>query len=573
MSLSFSKSYCLLLQDCTPRNSYVKESREYVHCRKSVYCHLEASSLPSNMRPCYSQSSLKEGFSFGSRTCGVISTNFVNSNCFVSERVSERHNLLTRSKKNTFCCCTAAGDEAERSFINTRSTDQAKTVQIDIRPESKKETHYTATNASPEEVEVVDSFSKPDSSCDKLNSNSSFQITDKSRNATSVLVNGVEELLKKNDFETSVKIQECDRLSSNSQNVRKEVVRRKRKLQNGNEKKTEEGVLNLDGVRVVEKGVSLNAFWCFGSWLYKKWLVQETCGTELLPLHRGVFLLASNHSSHLDCGALFVAAWAGGVKNVYALGARDYFFSHPLKAWFVSNFMHVIPFNRRGFSQWEVDIIQQIKDNSSPESPSAIVIFPEGTRTKDGSLQRFKSGVSFLSEKLDVPVVPACVKGTLNALPKGRTIPHRHKVKVEFGKPLEMRTYLEKMNLSDNDDESTSTTEISRVRQAEDSLGNSSSIERESVITVTNPVRFVQSSSSKISAMSSISPSEEGQQLSGSSVTSFVREGESNTREQRSPLPNVDTEGGNKNTRAQRRLAQQKFTDDLRNSVPVMLGN
>ncbi|CAI7761959.1 unnamed protein product [Closterium sp. NIES-54] len=156
-----------------------------------------------------------------------------------------------------------------------------------------------------------------------------------------------------------------------------------------------------------------------------------------------MFFMACNHSSHLDCGATFVGAWTGGATRVYALGARDYFFSNPLLAWFVTTCMHVIPINRRKFSQQELDTLLQLKATSGPHCPTAVLIFPEGTRSITGSLQPFKSGVGLLAEQLDVPVVPVCVKGTFEALPKGRTIPLRRRVTVEFGRPLDVQEYLQ----------------------------------------------------------------------------------------------------------------------------------
>ena len=80
---------------------------------------------------------------------------------------------------------------------------------------------------------------------------------------------------------------------------------------------------------------------------------QKTMGMPTLPATK-MFLVASNHQSHLDASALYVSLWARGIKKVYALGARDYFFSNPLWAWFVTKIMNVVPCNRRGFSLTEV---------------------------------------------------------------------------------------------------------------------------------------------------------------------------------------------------------------------------
>eukprot|EP00850_Spirogloea_muscicola_P015494 SM000119S25637 [mRNA] locus=s119:154496:157643:+ [translate_table: standard] len=199
----------------------------------------------------------------------------------------------------------------------------------------------------------------------------------------------------------------------------KEQRKRRRSKQIGRGK-DEGGVVRVDGHRIGHRGIFQKLFWTFGRWLYLFWFAQDTTGLCNLPIDRGLFLLASNHSSHLDCGAIFMGAWAGGIDKVYALGAQDYFFRHPLK----------------------VEILQRIQDASSAESPAAVVMFPEGTRSKDGSLHQFKTGVSFLAETLNMPIVPVCVTGTLGALPKGRFVPFRHKVEVEFGAPLWMSSSL-----------------------------------------------------------------------------------------------------------------------------------
>ena len=59
--------------------------------------------------------------------------------------------------------------------------------------------------------------------------------------------------------------------------------------------------------------------------------------------------------SHLDCGATFIAAWAGGAVDVFALGARDYFFKSPLFVSEVTFTLHVL-FLRRvvTFTFWSL---------------------------------------------------------------------------------------------------------------------------------------------------------------------------------------------------------------------------
>lgn len=66
----------------------------------------------------------------------------------------------------------------------------------------------------------------------------------------------------------------------------------------------------------------------------------------------------------------------------------------------------------------------------------ALVIFPEGGRSHDGSLKDIKRGVGLLASLSDVPVVPACIKGAHRALPVGARVPRPKKIEVVFGRPI-----------------------------------------------------------------------------------------------------------------------------------------
>jgi long-chain acyl-CoA synthetase len=66
-----------------------------------------------------------------------------------------------------------------------------------------------------------------------------------------------------------------------------------------------------------------------------------------------------------------------------------------------------------------------------------LIIFPEGTRTKDGKMGDFKKTFAILSRELNVPVVPVTINGAFEALPKGSIFPKPFKkIQVEFHKPI-----------------------------------------------------------------------------------------------------------------------------------------
>ena len=185
-----------------------------------------------------------------------------------------------------------------------------------------------------------------------------------------------------------------------------------------------------------EESLRFRAFWGFANWFFGDWLDQRSEGAAHLPAS-GAFLIASNHSSHFDCPAVFIAARSLGVDRVYAMGARDYFFTSPFRRWFATHIMSVFPISRRGVRESEVDAIRAAIASCPEGQRAAIVIFPEGTRSTSGEVRSFKAGVGLLSAKLGVPVVPAFVHGTQRSLPKRTYVPQVSRVTVRFGEPLQ----------------------------------------------------------------------------------------------------------------------------------------
>lgn len=70
---------------------------------------------------------------------------------------------------------------------------------------------------------------------------------------------------------------------------------------------------------------------------------------------------------------------------------------------------------------------------------TSVVIFPEGTRSKDGKLHPFKSGAMVLAIKAGVPIVPVAIKGTYEVLPKGKLLARSGHVELTIGSPIETK--------------------------------------------------------------------------------------------------------------------------------------
>jgi long-chain acyl-CoA synthetase len=65
-----------------------------------------------------------------------------------------------------------------------------------------------------------------------------------------------------------------------------------------------------------------------------------------------------------------------------------------------------------------------------------LCIFPEGARSIDGNPAPFKRGVAILAKELDVPIVPARIRGSFEAWPRFGSLPRPHPLGIVFGKPV-----------------------------------------------------------------------------------------------------------------------------------------
>lgn len=70
------------------------------------------------------------------------------------------------------------------------------------------------------------------------------------------------------------------------------------------------------------------------------------------------------------------------------------------------------------------------------QAGDAVAIFPEGTRSKDGSVAEFQRGMALVARQAGVPIVPAGIRGTLSILPRGASLPRPVRCAIRYGDPL-----------------------------------------------------------------------------------------------------------------------------------------
>lgn len=164
--------------------------------------------------------------------------------------------------------------------------------------------------------------------------------------------------------------------------------------------------------------------------LFKLYFNKSVSGVENVP-SRGSFIIAANHTSLLDFPLLLTSLPFNIMKNVFAPAAKDYFYSKKYRKALVELLFNTVPFERMGDFIKGLKVCEAlVKDNRS------LILFPEGTRGIDGSLQPFKPGLGSLSLNLNVPILPVYIEGAFKALPKGKTLPLPEKIKIHFGKVI-----------------------------------------------------------------------------------------------------------------------------------------
>ncbi|RXK56986.1 1-acyl-sn-glycerol-3-phosphate acyltransferase [Oleiharenicola lentus] len=156
----------------------------------------------------------------------------------------------------------------------------------------------------------------------------------------------------------------------------------------------------------------------------------EVAGTENFPTD-GPFLIASNHASHLD--PPFVGSH---VPRQMRFFARKSLWNNRMLGWWM-NQVETIPVERDSGDIGAIKrVLQALAENR------AVVLFPEGTRSQDGQLQKPKPGVGLMACKTGVPVVPCRLFGSFEAFGKGTSIPRfGTPVSIVFGPPIPASDY------------------------------------------------------------------------------------------------------------------------------------
>ena len=158
---------------------------------------------------------------------------------------------------------------------------------------------------------------------------------------------------------------------------------------------------------------------------YFRWRVYHP---EHLPL-TGPVILASNHASFIDPPLV-----GAGVQRELNYLARKSLFRLPV-AGAILRAVNAVPVDREGGGAAG---LKAILDRLL--AGGGIILFPEGTRTRDGKLQPARSGIGLTVIKSNAPVVPVRVFGTFEAYGRHLKFPRPRPVAVKYGQPMLFET-------------------------------------------------------------------------------------------------------------------------------------
>jgi 1-acyl-sn-glycerol-3-phosphate acyltransferase len=177
-----------------------------------------------------------------------------------------------------------------------------------------------------------------------------------------------------------------------------------------------------------------------GYWFIRTWarLLLWTCGVKIKLSGRenlpssGPFILMATHNSHFDIPILIKE-----VPRQFRIVAKKSLFKIPIFGWIMSAAGYV-SVDRENKQQAFASLD---KASSTVKAGMPLLIFPEGTRSPDGSLGPFKKGGFVLATKAKAPIIPVVIDGTYHVLPKSTWRISPGSVRVTLGKPIDASGY------------------------------------------------------------------------------------------------------------------------------------
>lgn len=181
-------------------------------------------------------------------------------------------------------------------------------------------------------------------------------------------------------------------------------------------------------VHLPKAGLSMRFFTGLSRLVLNLYFRMKGRGHDIIP--EGPCIIAPNHQSFFD--GFFIASLLRQrvMRNTYVYAKEKHWRKRWLRFLASRNNIILMDINRdlRLSLQKMAEALRRGKN---------IIIFPEGTRSKDGSLGSYKKTFAILSRELKVPVIPVAISGSFKALPSGAFFPRPfQKISVTFLQPV-----------------------------------------------------------------------------------------------------------------------------------------
>lgn len=169
------------------------------------------------------------------------------------------------------------------------------------------------------------------------------------------------------------------------------------------------------------------------------WIIRVVCGVKLLPpeaLPSTPAIYFANHSSHLD----FTTIWAALPKKIRTrvrpVAGRDYWDKTPRRRRIAKDFFNAVLIERKRVTVATNPLEPML---AALDAGDSLIVFPEGTRSLDGKVLEFKSGLHHLAKaRPHVTLVPIYLQDLNRILPKGDFLPVPLLGSLSLGTPLQL---------------------------------------------------------------------------------------------------------------------------------------
>jgi len=159
-------------------------------------------------------------------------------------------------------------------------------------------------------------------------------------------------------------------------------------------------------------------------WIFALLYPFKVVNGSVIPKDGGA-LIVGNHSSWLD--TLFLSV---SMKRDLWFCTGDFILDVPVMGWLVKQ-LPVIPMRKNSGQKAIEQAVKKIQEGC------VVCIFPEGTLTKDGNLQRFRNGIAHIQRQANVPLIPFYLHGAINTWSVLQKKPaFFKKVKLTYGEPF-----------------------------------------------------------------------------------------------------------------------------------------